>query len=231
MPKSAESGRSFSSLSAPFCRKSTWTWWPVISTEQHGANPMVTTPNLTEFWRTHLPTRIFRCRQAPHRFGADRCVWVCQAPELVWHMGGSSARSLHNSSREIKVATRYGYTWTLSAIDMHTSHEETMSNMSSSRKGPAPTRLTKRKAGTTMKVIAHFHLCRRYVDDIGISVALETYRFHTIYSIRRKSSWRIFVVRGEINKKTADIQARSSMARPLEVNGKARQAEGEAKVV
>ena len=35
----------------------------------------------------------------------------------------------------------------------------------------------------------------------------------------------------EINEKTAYIQARSSMARTLEVNGKARQAEGEAKVV
>ena len=37
--------------------------------------------------------------------------------------------------------------------------------------------------------------------------------------------------RREINEKTADIQARSSMARTLEVNGKALQAEGEAKVV
>ena len=36
---------------------------------------------------------------------------------------------------------------------------------------------------------------------------------------------------GEINEKTAYIQARSSMARALEINGKARQAEGEAKVV
>ena len=36
--------------------------------------------------------------------------------------------------------------------------------------------------------------------------------------------------RGEINEKTADIQARSSMARTLEINGKTRQAEGEAKV-
>ena len=33
------------------------------------------------------------------------------------------------------------------------------------------------------------------------------------------------------NEETAYIQARSSMARTLEVNGKARQAEGEAKVV
>ena len=36
---------------------------------------------------------------------------------------------------------------------------------------------------------------------------------------------------GEINEKAAYIQARSSMARALEINGKARQAEGEAKVV
>ena len=35
----------------------------------------------------------------------------------------------------------------------------------------------------------------------------------------------------EIDEKTAYIQARSSMARALEINGKARQAEGEAKVV
>ena len=39
------------------------------------------------------------------------------------------------------------------------------------------------------------------------------------------------LVRGETNEKTVDIQARSFMARNLENNGKARQAEGEAKVV
>ena len=39
------------------------------------------------------------------------------------------------------------------------------------------------------------------------------------------------MVRGEINEKAAYIQARSSMARVLEVNGKECQAEGEAKVV
>ena len=37
--------------------------------------------------------------------------------------------------------------------------------------------------------------------------------------------------RGEIDEKTVDIQARSFMATTLEINGKARQAEGEAKVV
>ena len=38
------------------------------------------------------------------------------------------------------------------------------------------------------------------------------------------------MVREEINEKTAYIQARSSMVRVMEVNGKERQAEGEAKV-
>ena len=56
-------------------------------------------------------------------------------------------------------------------------------------------------------------------------------RFHTIYSTRRKSSWRIYVVREEINEKTADIQARSFMDRTLGENGKEWPAEGEAKVV
>ena len=37
--------------------------------------------------------------------------------------------------------------------------------------------------------------------------------------------------RGEINEKTTDVQARSFMARNLEVNGKECQAEGEAEVV
>ena len=49
--------------------------------------------------------------------------------------------------------------------------------------------------------------------------------------LEEKSSRRIYVVRGEIHEKTAYIQARSLMARALEVNGKARQAEGEAKMV
>ena len=56
-------------------------------------------------------------------------------------------------------------------------------------------------------------------------------RVHSVYSIRSETSRRIFVVREEINKKTAYIQARSSMARVMEVNGKERQAEGKAKMV
>ena len=52
-----------------------------------------------------------------------------------------------------------------------------------------------------------------------------------MYFIGRKSSRRINVVRGEIDEKTAYIQARSFMARNLENNGKECQAEGEAEVV
>ena len=43
--------------------------------------------------------------------------------------------------------------------------------------------------------------------------------FTQSYSIGRKSSRRIYVVREETNEKTADIQARSFMARNLENNG------------
>ena len=70
---------------------------------------------------------------------------------------------------------------------------------------------------------------------IGISMGQETClilgQVSLILLYWKKTTRRIFVVRGEINDKTAYIQARSSMARALEVNGKARQAEGEAKVV
>ena len=56
-------------------------------------------------------------------------------------------------------------------------------------------------------------------------------RFHSVYSIGRKNSRRIFVVRGETDKTAGNIQARPFMARALDVNGKACQAEGEAEVV
>ena len=49
--------------------------------------------------------------------------------------------------------------------------------------------------------------------------------------LEEKTSRRIYVVRVEINEKTAYIQARSSMARALEINGKAHQAEREPEVV
>ena len=39
------------------------------------------------------------------------------------------------------------------------------------------------------------------------------------------------MVRGEIDEETAYIQARSSVARALEINGKACEAEGKAKMV
>ena len=56
-------------------------------------------------------------------------------------------------------------------------------------------------------------------------------RFHTIYSTRWKTSWWMYMVRGEIDEETTYIHARLFVARNLEINGKECQAEGEAKVV
>ena len=53
----------------------------------------------------------------------------------------------------------------------------------------------------------------------------------TQFTLLDETSRRIYVVRCVINEKTADIQARSSMARTLGENGKECQAGGEAKVV
>ena len=70
---------------------------------------------------------------------------------------------------------------------------------------------------------------------IGISMGLETClilgQVAHIFLYWKKNLPKDFCGPGEINEKTAYIQAKSSMARALEVNGKARQAEGEAKVV
>ena len=56
-------------------------------------------------------------------------------------------------------------------------------------------------------------------------------RFHSIYSIGRKASKTDICGQGEIREKTADIQARSLMARTLGEIWKECQAEREAKVV
>ena len=67
--------------------------------------------------------------------------------------------------------------------------------------------------------------------SMGREICLIRRQVYSGYSIGRETSKRTYVVRVEIDEKTADIQARSFMARTLEVNGKARQAEGKAKVV
>ena len=70
---------------------------------------------------------------------------------------------------------------------------------------------------------------------IGISMVLETCLIlgqgsHNLLYWKKKLLTDICGP-GEINEETAYIQARSFMARTLEINGKARQAEGEAKMV
>ena len=70
----------------------------------------------------------------------------------------------------------------------------------------------------------------------GISMGQETCLIlgqvsHNLLYSTKKLLTDTYVVRGEINKKTAYIQTRPFMARTLEFIGKACQAEGEAKVV
>ena len=69
---------------------------------------------------------------------------------------------------------------------------------------------------------------------VGISMGVETCLIHgqvsLSYSIGRKTSRRTYVVRGEINEKTAVIKARLFLARTLGENGKECQPEGEPKV-
>ena len=67
--------------------------------------------------------------------------------------------------------------------------------------------------------------------SMGQEICLIIGQFHSIYFIGRKTFKWIYAVLEEITEKTADIQARSSMARALEINGKECQAEGEAEVV
>ena len=56
-------------------------------------------------------------------------------------------------------------------------------------------------------------------------------RFYSVYSFRRETSRRIYVLREETDKKSANIQARSFLSKTLDVIGKKCPAEGEAKVV
>ena len=75
---------------------------------------------------------------------------------------------------------------------------------------------------------------RRIADYWNIDGSRElsdTWTGFTQFTLLEKISRTIYVVRGEINEKTGDIQATSSMARALRENGKECQAEGEAKVV
>ena len=65
---------------------------------------------------------------------------------------------------------------------------------------------------------------------IGISMGLETCLILGQVSHKKKKLPTDICGPGEIDEKTAYIQTRSSIARALEINGKARQAEGEAKV-
>ena len=79
-------------------------------------------------------------------------------------------------------------------------------------------------------------LCKKAASMIiGISMDQEMClilnRFHSVYSIGKETSRRIYVVRVETDKTASDIKARSFMARTLDEIGKKCQDEGEAKIV
>ena len=71
---------------------------------------------------------------------------------------------------------------------------------------------------------------------VGISMGLETCQIlgqvsHNLLYWKKNLLMDVCGPGGEMNEKAAYSQARSSMARVMEINGKACQAEGEAKVV
>ena len=67
--------------------------------------------------------------------------------------------------------------------------------------------------------------------SMGQEICLIIGLVHSVYSIRRETSRRIYVVRGETDEKAANIQTRSFVARTLDEMGKKCPAEGAAKVV
>ena len=166
-PNSVESGRSFSSPSAPFCWKSTWTW-SLTATEVLGATQLVTT------WRKLLPTPIFQHHLATHRCGAQgqcqvngpMCV-VLSSPRTLVTNEDSPAWSFHWSPETLRPRDQscHHEVWLhLDLVGIQFAHEprENTSSGFSSKKGPVHTHPTRRKADMTMKATAHFHLCRRY---------------------------------------------------------------------
>ena len=124
--------------------------------------------------------------------------------------------------------------WSMSGNFKNRHHVEPRVKLYSPREEPFPIPLKYIDVSRTTHTNLDVKQEKR-IDDYwnidGSRIVRSLDRFHTIYSFERKTSRRINVVRGEINKKTAYIQARSFMARALEINGKARQAEGEAKMV
>ena len=125
--------------------------------------------------------------------------------------------------------------WSMSGIFIYCHHVEPRVKLYSPREESFPIPLkyidVSRTTHTNLDVKQEKRIDDYWNIDGSRDLSDPWTRFHTIYSIGRKSSRRIYVFRVEIDEETAYIQARSFSARALEVNGKARQAEGEAKVV
>ena len=125
--------------------------------------------------------------------------------------------------------------WSMSRNFIYRHHVEPRVKLYSPREEPFPIPLKYIDVSRTTHTNLDVKQEKRIDDYWNIDESRDVSDYWTGFTqftlLKEKPSKRIFVVRGEINEKTGDIQARSLMARTGGENGKERQAEGEAKVV
>ena len=125
--------------------------------------------------------------------------------------------------------------WSMSGHFIYRHHVEARVKLYSPREESFPIPLKYIDVSRTTKTNLDVKQGKRIDDHWNIDGSRELSDFwtviHSIYFIGRKTSKRIYMVRKEIDEKTAYIQTRSFMARNLGENGKQCQVEGEAKVV
>ena len=122
--------------------------------------------------------------------------------------------------------------WSMSGNFIYRHHVEPRVKLYSPREESFPTPLkyidVSRTTHTNLDVKQEKRIDDHWNND-GSRDLSDLWKGFTQTTPLEETSRRIYVVRWETNEKAAYIQARSSMARALEINGKARQAEGESK--
>ena len=124
--------------------------------------------------------------------------------------------------------------WSMSGNFIYRHHVEPRVKLFSPEEQSFPIPLKYMDVSTTTRTNLDVMQERRIDDYWNIDVKRLVFfmdRFHSIYSIRRKTSRRIYVVWKETDKKAAKIQARLCVARAMGEIGKKCQAEGEAKML
>ena len=141
-------------------RKSTLTWWPVFSTDQPGASQSGTTPQLTSVLEEAFADTDFPVRPGlPPLFGpgampgewTDVCGFVKQPKSRdVWKIRPHVAFTIPRETLGLRQRDQscHHEVWQhLDLVSNRYAHEEITSNVSSSRKGPVPTRPPERNVG------------------------------------------------------------------------------------